>query len=105
MQACITGALQEGDTKSQFDTKRMKQTTVSKVCKDMFNSWELGKQDIIGKSFKKYGANDTLNESGGDALCEEGRSSDHITNNDSHDSSNEFCSSKTNILALQQHFV
>jgi hypothetical protein len=90
----MTGAPQEEDTKSQFDTKRMKQTTVSKVCKEMFNSRELGKQDITAKSFKKYGANDNLNASAGDALCEGGKSSDHTINNDSHDSSNEFCSSK-----------
>ena len=100
----MTGAPQ--DTKLQFDTKRMKQTTVSKVCREMVNSWELGKQDISGKSFKKYGANDALNESRCDALCEEIKSSDHTVNSDRHDSGNEIRSSKMiNILALQQHFV
>jgi len=37
MQACMTSVPQEGDTKSQFDSKRMKQSTVSKVCKEMVN--------------------------------------------------------------------
>ena len=46
----------------------------------MVNSWELGKQDITGKSFKKYGVNDALNESGGDALCEKSKSSNHTVN-------------------------
>jgi hypothetical protein len=95
----MTGAPQEV-TKSQFDTKRMKQTTVSKVSKKMVNSWELGKQDIIGKSFKKYGANDALNESGGDALCEESESSDHTINNDRHESNNE-CLSVVSVVCCQ----
>lgn len=73
----------------------------------MVNSCDLGKQDITGKSFKKYGANDALNESeDDDALREESKSSNHNVNNDQHDNSNELCSSKTiNTLAPQQHFV
>jgi len=66
----------------------------------------LGKQDITGKFFKKNRANDALNESGGDALCEESKSSELNVNNDKHDSNNEFCSSKMiNILPLQQCFA
>jgi len=49
----MTGAPKEEGTKSQFDTKRIEQTTVSKVCKEMFNSWELGKQDVTGKIFQE----------------------------------------------------
>jgi hypothetical protein len=45
----------------------------------MVNSWELGKQDITGEYFKKYGANDALNETGDDALCEESEISDHMS--------------------------
>ena len=65
----MTGVPQQEDTKSQLDTKRTNETSVSQVCKETVNSWELEKQDITGKSFKKYGANDALNENGGDALC------------------------------------
>jgi hypothetical protein len=49
MQACMTGAPQQEDTKSQLDTKRTNQTSVSQVCKETVNSWELQKQDITGK--------------------------------------------------------
>jgi hypothetical protein len=64
------------------------------------------KHNPTGKSFKKYGASEGLNESKDDALFEEGKSLDHNDSNDNVTVAMNFWGSKViNTFALQQYLV
>jgi hypothetical protein len=69
-------------------TGRMKRPTISQVCEWAKTLWELVKQEIVVKSFKKCGVSNALDGTEVNVLFEESESSD--SNNDIDSSDEDF---------------